>query len=83
LLRTLFPKWREIYIIIEDTKDLTTLSYDHLVGSLMSHEERFETPNVWSMEEKAFTSKEVESSARGRGRGRGKYPLRGRGRGIS
>jgi len=52
-----FPKWREISIIIEENKDLTTLSYDQLVGSLMSHEERFETPNVWGMEEKAFTSK--------------------------
>lgn len=57
VLRTLFPKWRETSIIIEETKDLRTLSYDQLVGSLMSHEERFETPNVWGMEEKAFTSK--------------------------
>ena len=40
VLRSLLPKWNSVAIIIEERKDLTTVSYDQLVGSLMSHEER-------------------------------------------
>ena len=40
VLRSLLSKWNSVAIIIEESKDLATLSYDQLVGSLMSHEER-------------------------------------------
>lgn len=40
LLWTLTPKWKHVAIIIEERKDLTTFQFDHLVGCLMSHEER-------------------------------------------
>jgi len=58
VLRTLLPKWNQTTIIFEETKDITTLTLDQLIGSLMSHEERLAPLSiVGSMEEKAFTSK--------------------------
>jgi hypothetical protein len=40
VLRSITPRWNHVAIIIEESKDLSTLQFDHLVGSLMSHEER-------------------------------------------
>lgn len=94
VLRTLPPKWNHVAIIIEESKDLSTLSYDTLIGSLMSHEDRLKEPTPSSDygEEKAFASKEGESSAQGRGsnssrgrrqRGRARRGrFQGRGEGI-
>ena len=73
---------------------MSTLSYDTLIGSLMSHEDRLKDPTPSSDfgEDKAFASKEGESSAQGRGsnssrgrrqRGRarrGRFQGRGEGR---
>ena len=38
VLRTLLFKWSKIAIIFEETKDLTILTLDQLIGSFMSHE---------------------------------------------
>lgn len=38
VLISLLPKWNLVAIIIEESNDLATLSYDQLVGSLMYHE---------------------------------------------
>nr|GEV38386.1 RNA-directed DNA polymerase homolog [Tanacetum cinerariifolium] len=37
-LRALNPKWREKFIAIEESKDLTSLSLDELIGNLIVHE---------------------------------------------
>ncbi|GJU50490.1 hypothetical protein Tco_1220045 [Tanacetum coccineum] len=37
-LRTLHPKWREKVMVIEESKDLTSLSLDELIGNLKVHE---------------------------------------------
>ncbi|GJT38894.1 hypothetical protein Tco_0938759 [Tanacetum coccineum] len=37
-LRALHPKWREKVIAIEESKDLTSLSLDELIGNLKVHE---------------------------------------------
>ena len=69
MLRSLLPKWNHVAIIIEESKDLTTLFDDTLIDSLTSHEDRLKDPTPSSDfgEDKAFASKEVESSAQGRG----------------
>lgn len=75
VLRTLLHKWDHIAIIIEESKDLSTLSFDALIGSLTSHEERFQDPPTFRGEDKAF-------STQGRGQGRGqKHGRGGRSRG--
>ena len=40
VLRSLTHRWNHVAIIMEESKDLTKLQFDELVGSLMSHEER-------------------------------------------
>ena len=95
-LRSLTPRWNHVSIIIEERKDLSTLQFDHLVGSLMSHEERL-IDSFGESGEKAFSSKlqitknedANTSSKRNQSQGRGQnqnYPRgrggsRGRGRG--
>ncbi|GKC86948.1 hypothetical protein Tco_1147597 [Tanacetum coccineum] len=37
-LRTLHPKWRAKVMTIEESKDLTSLSLDELIGNLKVHE---------------------------------------------
>jgi hypothetical protein len=39
VLRSLTPRRNHVAIIIEERKDLSTLQFDHLFRSLMSHEE--------------------------------------------
>lgn len=38
VLRYLLPKWNHVSIIIEKRKNMNSLNYDHLIGSLMYHE---------------------------------------------
>ncbi|GKA19643.1 hypothetical protein Tco_0699558 [Tanacetum coccineum] len=37
-LRAIHPKWREKVTVIEESKDLTSLSFDELIGNLKVHE---------------------------------------------
>ncbi|GKF73828.1 hypothetical protein Tco_0220160, partial [Tanacetum coccineum] len=37
-LRALHPKWREKFTTIKESKDLTSLSLDELIGNLEVHE---------------------------------------------
>ena len=54
-LRYLTHRWNHVAIIMEESKDLTKLQFDQLVGSLMSHEERLN--DTFEGVEKAFSSK--------------------------
>lgn len=56
VLRTLLRKWDHIAIIIEESKDLSTPSFDALIGSLTSHEERLQDPSTFGGEDKAFST---------------------------
>ena len=96
VLRSLTPRWNHVAIIIRERKDFSTLQFDHLVGSLMSHEERL-IDSFGESGEKAFSSKlqitknedANTSNKRNQSQGRGQnqnYPRgrggsRGRGRG--
>lgn len=86
VLRSLLPKWNLVAIIIEERKNLATITFDQLVGSLMSHE-RLQDPSSLSIgggDDKAFPLKEGEAnvSSQGRGQGRGQGGGRGRGREV-
>ncbi|XP_074327754.1 uncharacterized protein LOC141665667 [Apium graveolens] len=83
LLRSLTRKFDYVVTSIEESKDLSTISIDELVGSLQGHEQRMNQYDDASHLEKALQSKVSigdssgsSSSARGRGGYRG-----GRGRG--
>ncbi|KAL6522105.1 hypothetical protein OROMI_031982 [Orobanche minor] len=87
LLRSLTRKFEYVVTSIEESKDLSTISLDELVGSLQAHEQRINQYDDTSNLEKALQSKvsindkpESSSNARGRGGYRGGY-RGGRGRG--
>lgn len=66
VIRSLLPRWNNVAIIIEESKNLTTLTYDNLIGSLMNHEERLKDPTPYKFEygeDKAFASKEDEANS--------------------
>jgi hypothetical protein len=72
VLRTLPKKFDAVVIAIEESKDLTQLSVDELLGSLLSHESRM---NMYDDSlENAFRSQVSISRGRGgsKSRGRGK-----------
>ncbi|KAJ8773175.1 hypothetical protein K2173_028352 [Erythroxylum novogranatense] len=79
VLRSLSCKFDHVVAAIEESKDLSTFSFDELMGSLQAHEARI-NQSIMKDEENAFQTKgEAESSNQNRrGRGRGGY--RGRGR---
>nr|GEY37939.1 putative Gag-Pol polyprotein, identical [Tanacetum cinerariifolium] len=81
VLRSLSSKFDHIVAAIEESKDLSTFSFDELMGSLQAHESRINR-SVIKEEENAFQTKgDAESSNQyGRGRGQGGYRGRGRGR---
>ncbi|KAK8938543.1 hypothetical protein KSP39_PZI011604 [Platanthera zijinensis] len=82
LLRSMSKKFRHVVVAIEESKDLTAMAVDELVGSLQAHEYRM----LQDDEESSGLGKALqtqlnfgESSGRGGGqRGRG-YQGRGRG----
>uniref|UniRef100_A0A803LNQ1 UBN2 domain-containing protein n=1 Tax=Chenopodium quinoa TaxID=63459 RepID=A0A803LNQ1_CHEQI len=84
VLRSLNPNWDHIVPAIEESKDLTSYTFDELMGTLLAHEGRVKK-NEAKVEEKAFQVK-GESSNKGStensaGRGHGRGGFRGRGRG--
>nr|XP_017233138.1 PREDICTED: uncharacterized protein LOC108207189 [Daucus carota subsp. sativus] len=87
LLRSLTRKFDYVVTSIEESKDLSTICIDELVGSLQAHEQRMNQYDDTSHLEKALQSKVSigdssggSSSARDRGGFRGGY-RGGRGRG--
>uniref|UniRef100_A0A803MAM1 UBN2 domain-containing protein n=1 Tax=Chenopodium quinoa TaxID=63459 RepID=A0A803MAM1_CHEQI len=87
VLRSLNDDWNNVVPAIEESKDLSSFTFDELMGSLLAHESRMKK-SATKVEEKAFQVK-GESSFKGKsensgnhGRGRGGFRGgRGRGRG--
>ena len=81
VLRSLTANFDYIVAAIEESKDLSTYTFDELMSSLQAHEARVSRSSE-KVEEKAFQAKgeTSEYSCRGRGRGRGKGQGRGRGK---
>lgn len=90
VLRSLIGKFDYVVAAIEESNDLSELSFDALMSSLLAHEDRINRSEEKKVE-KAFKVNEDSSfhkeksengTGRGRGRGRGRgIPSRGRGRG--
>ena len=69
VLRSLTANFDYIVAAIEESKDLSTYTYDELMSSLQAHEARAGKSSE-KLEEKAFQVKEETSENSGRGRGR-------------
>ncbi|KAJ0480158.1 putative RNA-directed DNA polymerase [Helianthus annuus] len=83
VLRSLPAHWDHVVTAIEESKDLSKLSFDLLMGSLQAHECRVNRKVDQVEEEQAFQAKEDDgrSMSRGRGYNRGRGCGRGRGQG--
>lgn len=87
VLRTLHKDFRHVVAAIEESKDFSTYTFDELMCSLITHEERIRSYDD-KVEEKAFQVHGESSSdwqfenGQCRGRGRGGVQGRGRGRGM-
>ena len=76
LLRSLTRKFYYVVTSIEESKDLSTISIDELVGSLQAHEQRMNPYDDTSHLEKALQSKlsiGENTSSNSFSRGRGGY----------
>ncbi|XP_076918766.1 uncharacterized protein LOC143579303 [Bidens hawaiensis] len=62
VLRSLPTKWDHVLTAIEESKVLSTLSFDQLMGSLQSHEERVNRSVTIVEEERALQAREVVGS---------------------
>ena len=79
VLRSLTPRFDHVVAIIEESKDLSTCTFDELMSSLLAHEVRLNKSHE-KVEEKAFQVKgeslskeEKKDNSAGRGRGRGGF----------
>ena len=80
VLRSLTPKFDHVVAAIEESKDLSVLSVDELMGSLQAHESRINR-SLEKNEEKAFQVKETTNNYHSTTSGLGGRGFRGRGRG--
>ncbi|KAM0043888.1 putative RNA-directed DNA polymerase [Helianthus debilis subsp. tardiflorus] len=78
VLRSLTVSFNFVVCLIEESKDIDTLSFDELQSSLLVHEQKLKCKAV--VEEQVLKVENDSSVGRGRGRGRG-VSNRGRGRG--
>ncbi|KAJ0508279.1 putative RNA-directed DNA polymerase [Helianthus annuus] len=87
VLRSLPVRWDHVVTAIEESKDLSVLTFDQLMGSLQAHEARVNRSVEAVTEEQAFQAFSKEQTGQrederpGSYRGRGRNSLRGRGRG--
>ncbi|KAK8913818.1 hypothetical protein KSP39_PZI024059 [Platanthera zijinensis] len=75
ILRSLPRKFENVVVTIEESKDLSTLTLESLMGSLQSHELRMKQYETIPVEQ-AF---QTQLSMKGGNRGRGRSSYRGRG----
>jgi len=58
-LKILTPKWDNVALVIEETKDLSTLEFDYLFGYITSYyESTLKISNVGASKEHAFSYRE-------------------------
>ncbi|XP_020242592.1 uncharacterized protein LOC109820805 [Asparagus officinalis] len=77
VLRSLTTKFDHVVATIKESKDLSTYTFDELMGSLQVHEVRFSRSEVKD-DTKAFYTKGDSSRNQQQGRGRGQGNSRGR-----
>ncbi|XP_077230180.1 uncharacterized protein LOC143863401 [Tasmannia lanceolata] len=68
ILRSLTRKFEYIVVVIEESKDLATLSLESLLGSLQSHELRMKQFDSSPLEQAFQTQVSFRGDSRGRGR---------------